>query len=371
MKPSASSENNVFLSGWEQELNPYACSSCQGVFLVPAGQSYSLCPYCYQSSLMALGGEMFLDQELYTNPPEGYLAAEISREQLKQQLKQFEKSILFSSKDCSTSLLLERLRLLYLPFWWVDVQIQSKWFAEMGFDYQVVSHQEYLSNGKWKTKETQRTKTRWEERLGTLERSYENTPAPALEHWPVLLNSIGGFPLHKALPFQAEVERTSAYQLPSLVPKEAWPETEIQLHELAARDCMKAADAQHIRRFQWSPTFRDHSWTQLLVPVYTTHYMDENNDPQPVLIHGLTGQLLGRKRASIRKAKRIAFVIGGILFASLAGIVFWLWSQASLPLAELMGIGLFVAILISGLMLSIVRRARSFNEQQPKRDIWH
>ncbi|MEM7369358.1 MAG: hypothetical protein AAF587_12215 [Bacteroidota bacterium] len=370
MSSSSTSSTNEFLQGWEEDLHPYACGECQGVFLVPSGKSSSTCPFCRQEGLMALGGEIFADQALYTQAPEGYLAPTLSQEQIINGLTKFQKGIPFHPKDLDIDELQRRLSLLYLPFWWVDVHVKGRWNAEMGFDYQVVSHQEYHNNGQWKTKEQLRTQTRWEERLGLLERSYQNTAAPALENWEEIKASIGSFAVQKARVFQPSILNGTAYQLPSIVPKDAWPSAEVHLHKIVATECQRACDAQHVRRFHLSPLYANHNWTQVLVPVYTTFYKDEFQESHPILIHGISGQLIGRERASAKKAKKIALQIGligmGVLAAAL-GLLFILepiTHEQSIQLVAFLAVGLL------GLSLSRVPLAKAFNRKQPKKELW-
>ena len=57
----------------------------------------------------------------------------------------------------------------------------------------------------------------------------------------------------------------------------------------------------------------------LLLPVYSTWYVDDDQQPLPVLLNGRTGQFSGLKRASMKKAKRAA-----IIFAAFAALLFLL-----------------------------------------------
>jgi len=49
-----------------------------------------------------------------------------------------------------------------------------------------------------------------------------------------------------------------------------------------------------------------------LIPVFTAWYLDDEQQPQPVLIHGQTGQLSGPRRASMRRAQNTAFIMAGV-----------------------------------------------------------
>ena len=370
MSVDSDKQSDQFLLGWEEQLSPYACGTCQGVFLIPPASSKERCPYCHHEGLMSLGADLFSDQDLYTQQPEGYLSSQLGQEKLQQQLEKFKNEIPFKPEDLTLEKLKQRSSLIYLPIWWVDVSTQAVWNAEMGFDYQVVSHQEYFNNEQWETKEHLRTQVRWEERLGKIDFTFDNTPVPAMEHWEELIAAIGDFPVQQALPYQAEKLKGTAYQFPSIVPKDAWATAAPTLHKLAAHTCKEAASAQHVRRFHWQPEFGKQTWTQVLVPVYTSYYLDDEQQVHPILIHGLTGKLIGRKRASVKRAKRIASIMGLIGLAILATIVGGGLMGEYLAPQEAIGVGSVLVTLLAILVFSRVPKARSFNQQQPLSDIW-
>lgn len=370
MSSSPDSSMNIFQEGWEEDLHPYACGQCQGVFLIPSGSSTTQCPYCCQDDLMSLGADMFQQQELYTQAPEGFHSPTVSQDRIIQSLKDFQRGIPFHPQDLDINQVQHRLKLLYLPFWWVDVQAKSNWNAEMGFDYQVVSHQEYNNNGVWQTKEHLRTQTSWEERLGQLDRTYHNMPAPALEEWEEIEGAIGSFSLQQAETFQPRTLNGSAYQLPTLVPKDAWPFAEVKLHQIAAKECQQASEAQHVRRFHWSPAYLNPNWTQVLVPVYTSFYRDDEGQANPLLIHGMTGKLYGQQRSSVKKAKKIAIQIGLIGLAVIGLALGLLYFGPEVSEQDLLKIGAFLLLALAGIALSRVPVAKSFNRKQIQSDIW-
>ena len=57
----------------------------------------------------------------------------------------------------------------------------------------------------------------------------------------------------------------------------------------------------------------------MLLPAYTTYYLDDTKNPQPVLLHGQTGQISGVRRASIKRAQRATWTI-----AAVAALIFFL-----------------------------------------------
>jgi hypothetical protein len=120
----------------------------------------------------------------------------------------------------------------------------------------------------------------------------------------------------------------------------------------AVEDCRVAAGADHLREFRWTPVYRDKNWTQVLLPIYTSYYLDDDGRPQPVTIHGQRGGIFGVRRSSMSRAQRttlalliLAFAIGAV---SLLAMVLPVLNASLLPLAIL---GLLLAF---GLGLSSI-----------------
>lgn len=369
MRESIDSKNS-FYAGWQAELKPYSCSSCQGVFLLGKGVSSGHCPFCSQPDLSELGLEIFEGQKLYTNPPEGWAKAQIGKKDLYWRMGEFVRSIPFPPEDCQVDKLIDRMQLLYLPGWWVDVDIDAQWNAEMGFEYEVVSHKEKFKHSNWTTEEHRRTLTRWEERIGTIKTTFHNTAANALEKWEEIENAIGSFERANEEAFEGIFDEGLSVQIPQIVPKQAWPNAEVQLYDIALQSCQEAAEAEHSRLFHWKASFTNQNWTQVLYPVFTTYYLDEEGNRQPVMIHGLTGKIYGRKKASLTKAKKYQIKMAAIILGLLTAIGLIAGLGKHVPFSMLLQ---FLALgAVGGIIyiVSIMHRAKSFNRDQPFEDLW-
>ncbi|MCB8982917.1 MAG: hypothetical protein H6659_03755 [Ardenticatenaceae bacterium] len=292
------------------------CPQCDGVFLLPeSGETAVPCPFCGQANLTLLGAESVPPQA--ENPPELLVPFSANAAQLPQTLARFAQSTRFAPADLTPQNLHGRLRPLFLPMWLIDADAQAQWQAEAGFDYQVVSHREQFHNGQWRTQKIEETKIRWEPRLGTLQRRYENETAPALEQHAQLEQTLGKFRRQEAVAYQPQALGKAIVRLPNRPTADAWPEAQEAIKSRAAEECRQAAAADHIRQFRWSVQFAGQNWTQLLLPLYTTYYRDDEGAVRRVFIHGQTGSLRGERRASMKKARRWALgiaVIAAVLF---------------------------------------------------------
>ncbi len=326
-----------------------ACASCNGTFLTPPQVTAQNCPYCGQAGLTAIdesGAET--GSPLFTQPPELVLPFAATESSLQNSLTQFVKRTWFAPTDLTPANLAARLQPLFVPMWLVDAQVQAQWQAEVGYDYQVVSHKEAYQGGQWRTQEVRETRVRWEPRVGTLQRPYSNQVAPALEEFAQLEHTLGKYRLDQGVrPFQADdLERTFAH-LPNRPPADAWPEAEAALKNAAAAECRQAATADHLREFRWKPEFSDQVWTQLLLPLYTSHYQDDEGITRMIYVQGQSGALRGQRRASMRKARRwatiIAAVAAGIFAISLLLALAGYFENRLLPFV---GVGMVIALLV-------------------------
>ena len=306
-----------WIATWGQTLALAGCEACDWIYLLSPGKLSLTCPHCGRAALEAM--DETEDSPIYTHPPELSLPFTVPQLALENQMKQFG-NIWLAPPDLRANNLVSRLQPIYMPMWLVDANVQAQWQADVGFNYQVVSHRERNVNGRWQSQEVQKTKVRWEPRVGTLTRRYDNTVAPALEDHQEMMARLGQYDRRKAQPYQAVDD--ALVRLPNRPPDDAWSEATAVLHDIAGDDCRRAANGDHVRDFKWSAAFAGQNWTQLLLPLYTTYYLDDDNQPQVLLVNGQTGALNGRQRASMKRAFRTAGIIAAVaVLLFLVGLV--------------------------------------------------
>jgi hypothetical protein len=297
-----------WLHQWPAAYQPAACEQCDWIFLLPPAQLGDRCPHCGQAGFAALDPNA--DRPVYTQPPELVAPFALSREKREQALHNFTRRGWFAPEDLTVDRLNGRLHPLYLPMWLVDADVTAVWQAEVGFDYQVVSHRERYQNGRWQSQEVRETRVRWQPRLGQLQRRYDNSRAPALEEQPQLDRALGRYQLNEAQPYAAAQLDGALVRLPNRPPDDAWTDAELVIKKRAVADCQTASQADYLRDFRWTAEFHNRHWTQLLYPVYVTYYGDDEGQSYPILINGQTGQLSGTFRASSQRAWRWSKWIG-------------------------------------------------------------
>lgn len=302
---------------WKAELQPVTCDRCGWVFLVPRDRARAQCPHCHQGGLVE--SPSMPEEMLYPHPPELVIPFRITRAQMEAAIASFASGIPYPPEGLNYAFLKSHLQPVYLPVWLVDAQVEATWSAETGFDYQVISHQETFDQdgAGWKTQEVKETRVRWENRVGRIHRPYANIPAPAMDDGAKILGRLGDFDQDSALPYDPGCLGTSLVRVPDHTPEEAWNEAVQAFTNAASEECRQACAADHLRQFRWKARFDELNWTLMLLPVYTSFYYADSGTPQPVLIHGQTGQLSGTRRASTRRAwatSLVLLLVGIILF---------------------------------------------------------
>ena len=309
---SSSRKGSENPNGWGVPITGAICPVCDWSFLLIGNkeQVATRCPYCFQSDLASL--ELTQDQEHVHYYPELVISPTVSTEKIANGIEVFADKIPFPPNDLNPDSLRRRLRLFFLPVWLVDSSVTAIWEVEIGFNYDVVSHQERFSEGQWRTQEVEETRVRWEPRIGRLERRYQNVLTPALHIQSEIWRRLGPYRVNQAQVYSPDIVMNTLMRLPDQNPEAVWPTVRPALHKLAAAEVQSAAKADYVRKFRWAPSYQDKVWTLLLAPVYATYYADDTGQPQSVLIHPQSGQVDGIRRSSMKSAQRVSLILGMI-----------------------------------------------------------
>lgn len=349
---------------WGEGLNEQLCENCDWSFLTASRARLQVCPFCCQDRIVDIpDGEGGLGLQ---HPPELAAAFSAAPASIDAGIQTFARRIPFAPRDLNPQNLLRRMQKLYLPMWLVDVDVSASWQVESGFNYQVVSHQSHYGAGGWAEKEVEETRIRWEARLGTLERRFENLITPALEEHRSLLRRLGEFNLSQAVEFQPAMLDDAQLRLPTRSPQDSWPEAEPPLQAAAADLVRQASGADHQRSFSWAPVYRQQHWTQVLLPVYSSYYQDDEGIRRSVLVHGQNGRVDGERRASARRAltaSAVMLTLAGL--GALFSLAILIFTGLNSPLSPLLGLGLLAAFALGAAALVPPLVVWNFNRKPP------
>ncbi|MEM9777995.1 MAG: hypothetical protein AAF902_25695, partial [Chloroflexota bacterium] len=324
-------------------------------FMQPDDSVYDPCVHCGSLQLDRMDVEQ--DRPPNLAPAELVMKLRMNRKRAEKELGNWRRKFRFPSKDLTDANLNKRLQLIYVPAWLMDTTLQTQWAADVGFDYEVQSFKEKYKGSSWTTQEVRRTQKDWEGRAGTITLRYDNLPADAIEEENQF------FPLvrlgRNADRFVADATKNtessngafaadkeaSSFILPSRVPADAVSEMLPVLMERAKVDAQKACRADHIRNFKWAPKILEQNWTKMMIPVWSTWYLDEDERRRMVFMHGKTGHGWGEKIPSMRRAWRVALFFFAAAFClmmlgAVVGIISGNWgSFGGLTFVSIMLIG--------------------------------
>jgi hypothetical protein len=353
---NSASTNKDNSSSWDFPSVSIVCEHCNWAYLSYAEDEIVHCPHCRRDKLGLVS--MDKEQQHLLPPPELMVPYKLNEAGLAEAVNRFTSGIPFAPSDLNVSRVSQRLKRIYLPTWLVDVDVNGIWKAEAGNNYQIVSHQESYDQNRdtWITRQVEETRTRWEPRVGKILRSFQNIQAPALEEYTELSRQLGEFDLKQLQPYKSEEIRTAFIRIPDRKSNDAWIDAQSTVRSAAAAECRKACRADHFRQFSWQPEFKNQNWTLLLLPIFTSYYLDDKGLPCLILINGQSGELTGMRRASVKRAQIvsiwllisaiIAFIIGaGLSIVSLALPPVLILGIIGMIFAFLLGIGAVIPII--------------------------
>ena len=291
---------------WGTNRQPAGCSHCHRSFLADEEQIHMLCPLCCSGQLEP--------QPLRLRPaePEQMLPFKINKENLSSIYSDFTSGVWFKPDDFNVETLIQRTQAVFWPLWLVDSDVKGRWQMEAGFNYQVKSSKEYYQDGQWRSREIVENRINWESRLGELETHVDNVTVPGLEENNNRQQMTGGYQLENAISFSPKMVDSALLEAPDFPPEDAWALAKQIIDRRLAQVCARASDAQHTRNFAIKGEYHNLNWTQFLLPMYVTHYKDDDGKPQVLIINGQSGQIKGPRLASQKRGLRTAAIIGGI-----------------------------------------------------------
>ncbi len=322
-------------------LQPAGCEACGQAHLVEDARLGSPCPACGQGPLTPQPARV------RAAPPELLATTDLSDEQLLGKLKDYAKVTRFRCGDLAPEKVADRALKVWWPIWLVDAAVDGRWQGQVGFDYEVQSSRGVFRGEQLTTEEVMETRVRWEDRLGTARRSFDNATGRALDDHEALLRRLGRVDTSRVERYDPARLAGGAIRLPDLDPGQAWPDAEASLAGALAEECRVAAGAAHVREFTVDAAYPDQNWTWLLVPMWVSHYQDDKGRRHLLWVNAQTGQVSGTRMASVKKGMLWAGAIGAVaLLTGVVGLVCAVVGLALLPL-------LIVAMLLLGLAFLI------------------
>ncbi|MEM7244364.1 MAG: hypothetical protein AAF533_03420 [Acidobacteriota bacterium] len=276
------------------------CTSCQTAHHLLVGMRLSWCCWCSSMSLAPV------DEPREVAAPERKVAFEIDHEQAVKRLRAACRRRFFKPRDLRPARLAERLRKAWVPSWLVDCRLRGSWRAELGYDYEVVSHVEHYKSGRWRSEEVRETRVDWEPRLGTMDQCFENEAVPAWRLRHRLGDLLQGLTGEEGVPVDGSELDEAPVLLPDLTPSEVWQDARQGVLARLRERLIEACGAQHLQWLAVDDSPAERNWTLQLHPLWTTWYLAEDGRVVGLFLDGRSGRLIGDVLSAPRRARRWA-----------------------------------------------------------------
>ncbi|MCA9493793.1 MAG: hypothetical protein KC621_27870 [Myxococcales bacterium] len=307
------------IGGWR------ACDACGATW---ASCADGPCPLC---------GEPLQAMEPPLRPVEPGLVvpATVDGAEARRRLLAFTGQVAFPSGGLVSDNTAQRLSLVFLPRWLVDVHARGTFRLEAGFEVEVRGTVETWSLGRWVGHQTSEHRLHWEPRVGRLERDYVALPVRARTEGEDLVGALVD-PFPESVPFDPATH-VAPILLPDREPDERWPAAFDVLRSRVAEHAAEACGAVTVRALELELEDGPVRWAWELLPVWVTRYRDEEGGQHLLLVHGTTGLAVGPRMASAstaaahaRTASLLAAGLGvtGTL-VGLLGLLIWVLQPVS------------------------------------------
>lgn len=321
----------------------FLCAGCGRSWVFPAPPTQvAPCRWCGGATqpVDVSGAEV-------ARPPEHRVLPRIEAREAARLLKEWVQQVPFAGPELTGTA--ELLAPVWVPRWLVDIDARAVFEATVGFPERVRSSTEVLVRGTWRRQEVEEERTRWEPRLGRVERRYDNLRVDGLAAPGVADLAVEA----PGVPVDPPRDLDAPWMLPDRTPKEQLPGALSALRAAVAADCARAAGGTDVKdlRLELAVTTAEPFWTLLLVPVFVGNYRDDEGRTHTLTVNAVTGACAGRRLASRAVAaayagRQTAIGLAAMAFAAflaMIGVIVWFLLPAA-AVVGLVGLG----ILLSG-----------------------
>ena len=285
----------------------FRCDNCGSEVAADPDQRSYVCPFCDSTIVVE-----FTPDQTGRQPPEFVIGFAVTHEQAQAKFQQWiSKNRWFRPGDLQSTMIADKLKGVYLPFWSFSMLAQSRWSASIGeYWYRTETYTTTDSKGRTVVKTRQVRETEWWPLAGQHHHYYSG----------FLVSGSRGLP-------QAYAERIKPFNMPALKRYEpyylaGWLAEE---YSVARDDALKMCQQEFYNREQrnvgaflpgdthrsleLSTNFSNVNSDLCLLPVYVLSYRYREKLYR-FLVNGQTGKIAGDKPLSW---KRIGSFVGGIL----------------------------------------------------------
>ncbi len=275
-------------------MRSYYCTACQSTFQLTGDVQQGMnCLFCGHKAFS--DGISMANQDMNSSDYELIIPFEVDQSLAEEKIEQFIlRNKWFSPADLGMKNGLKRLRPYFIPIWLTDVEIRMKWEAELAFPATTLSAIDTVDQTGVKRKEISKTFLRWQEFGGEVQESFENLRELAVDNDDDWLMEQLAFSLDDAVLFQPDLVQDSIVCQPHPLSPMNKLNIYKQIINSIEERIVEASDAKSIKNFDYQSETEKSNLTQLLIPLFATHFYDAKGLRHVVVVNGRTGELYGK-----------------------------------------------------------------------------
>ncbi len=285
------------------QLRVASCDTCGARVTFEDLNTADLCVYC--------GSATVLEQEANRNAirPESLVPLDVSREQVHENFRKWIKGLWFRPSALKHTKNFEAAG-IYVPFWTFDAQVHSDWSADAGYYYYVTQTYRTRVNGKMVTRTRRVRKVRWRPAWGSRDDHFDDHLIHGSSGQPAgLVRSLGSFDTGGLVPYRPEYLAGWRAEEYGIDLQQAWEKAQQDIIAIQEQRCSGDVPGDTQRHLRVSNLISEVRWKHVLLPIWSLQYRF-GGKAYTVLIHGLTGRIVGKAPYSWVKILLLVLSLG-------------------------------------------------------------
>lgn len=288
------------------EMRVAGCDTCGARVSFEGNATADVCVYC--------GSANVLVQEANRNAirPESLVPLDVSREEVRENFAKWIKGLWFRPNALKKTKRFEAIG-IYVPFWTFDADVHSNWSADAGYYYYVTETYTTMVNGKPVVRTRQVQKIRWRPAWGARDDAFDDLLIHASKGQPAgLVRELGHFETADLVPYKPEYLAGWRAEEYGLDLEQGWQAGQEEIARIQEQRCSGDVPGDTQRNLRVQNRIRNVRWKHVLLPIWSLQYRF-GGKTYTVLVHGLTGKIVGKAPYSWIKISLLVLTILAII----------------------------------------------------------
>jgi predicted RNA-binding Zn-ribbon protein involved in translation (DUF1610 family) len=295
-------------TGYGLDLRVLACETCGARTALEGHTVADHCPFC--------GSPQLLDQGAHRNRvrPESVVPLHVGRAKVEEAFRTWVRSRWFRPNALARQREFAALG-VYVPAWTFDARAYSRWTAQSGTYYWETEYVSVRVGNRTERQARQVRKVRWRPAAGDRHDVFDDLLVLASKAIDTeLAEKLGPFERGALVPYRPEYLagwRAEEYQVDL---DEGWRRGRGEMESIQRSRCAGDVPGDTHRALRVETHLDDVRWKLVLLPLWSLSYRFGGKH-YAVLVHGVTGRIVGRAPLSWVKVLLLVLAIGAVVAA--------------------------------------------------------